>query len=351
MSRRFGTTARIGLGLLVSAVCLWLAVRSAPLDELGALLGEVRYAWIVPSVLATIFSLWGRGCRWRALLAERGSRAEYFWAQGIGSLLTNVFPLRAGEAGRVVIVSRRTSIPLVQVGASLVVERAADLTAVLGLLAALLLLMDVPWAVTATGLVLAAGLTGAWLGVIVLLAAGSRLTGLAEAVAGRLPGRLGALAMESWQHLLESLAPLRNGRVVWQVVLWSLVIWGVSVVSVWASIEAVVPGAGPIEPAFALTAIALGVSLPSSPGFIGVFQLIGQQALVAPFPERYTLASALMIAVLNHAVYYVTTTTLGAVGLARLGLSLKSVRPGEPAEDDAGAETAAAEPRPSVQAP
>ena len=64
---------------------------------------------------------------------------EYFWAQAIGSLLTNVFPLRAGEAGRVVIVSRRVGIPLVQVGASVVVERAVDLAAVMSMLAALLL--------------------------------------------------------------------------------------------------------------------------------------------------------------------------------------------------------------------
>ena len=37
-------------------------------------------------------------------------------------------------------------------------------------------------------------------------------------------------------------------------------------------------------------------TVPSSPGFIGVFQLVGQQALVAPFPERYTPSAALSIA-------------------------------------------------------
>jgi hypothetical protein len=33
-----------------------------------------------------------------------------------------------------------------------------------------------------------------------------------------------------------------------------------------------------------------------------------------------------MIALLNHAVYYVMTSGLGVLGLARLGLSLRSVR-------------------------
>lgn len=347
MSRGFGTSARIGVGLVVSAVCLWLAVQQAPLDELGAVVGRVSFWWLVPSILATLVSLWGRGCRWRALLANRGSRSEYFWAQGIGSLLTNVFPLRAGEAGRVVLIGRRLGIPLVQVGASLVLERAVDLAVVLGLLAALLVIMDVPWPVTATGLALAAALGMAMLGVLVLLLFGRRLTWLVALIAGRLPARLGQLLVDTWGHVLTALEPLRSLRVVATVVAWSLLIWLVSIVSVWASIEAVVPGARPLEATFALTALALGVALPSSPGFIGVFQLIGQQALVAPFPDRYTAANALMFAILNHAVYYVTTTAAGGIGLARLGLSLRSVRP---SESPATSAESATEPRPAASA-
>jgi uncharacterized membrane protein YbhN (UPF0104 family) len=329
VSARFGTAARIGLGLAVSAVCLWLAVGQAPVAELAAILGQVNYWWLVPAALGNVVALWARGCRWRVLLADQGTRTEYFWAQSIGCLLTNVFPLRAGEAGRVVIISRRIGLPLVQVGASVVLERAVDLAVILSLLAGLLLIMDVPWPVTATGLALGAALVVAWLGVIILLLFGRRLTGLAERVAGRMPERFGRLTLDAWSHVLMALEPLRDVRVVAEIVAWSAAIWATTIAAFWASIEAVVPGAGPIEPALALTAIALGVALPSSPGFIGVFQLIGQQALVTPFPQRYTAASGLMIAVLNHAAYYLTTTALGIAGLARLGLSLRAVRGAE----------------------
>jgi uncharacterized membrane protein YbhN (UPF0104 family) len=89
------------------------------------------------------------------------------------------------------------------------------------------------------------------------------------------------------------------------------------------------------------------VSLPSSPGFIGVFQFVGQQALVTPFPDRFTPAAALTVALLYHAVYYVTTTALGAVGLARLGLSLRSVRAPQASEDEAP--PIEAQPSPSAQ--
>ena len=209
-------------------------------------------------------------------------------------------------------------------------ERALDLAVILSLLATLLLIMDVPWQVTATGLALGAALAVAWIGVVVLLLFGRRLTGLVELIAGRLPGRFSQLALDTWSHVLTALDPLRDVRVVGQVVLWSAVVWIMGIGGFWAAIEAVTPGAGLLEPAFALVAVALGVALPSSPGFIGVFHLIGQQALAAPFPDRYTVAQAFIIAILNHAAYYVTSTLIGVVGLARLGISLSAVRAADP---------------------
>jgi uncharacterized membrane protein YbhN (UPF0104 family) len=326
VSGRFGTTAKIGIGLAVSAVCLWLAIGQAPIAELADVLDQVNYWWLAPTALSNVVSLWARGCRWRVLLANQGTRMEYFWAQSIGCLLTNVFPLRAGEAGRVVIVSRRVGLPLVQVGASLVLERAVDLAFVLSLLPVLLLIMDVPWPIAATGLALSVALVVAWLGVFVLLLFGRRLSGPVGLVAARLPERLARYALDAWSHVLTALEPLRDARLVGQVVGWSVVIWLTGILAFWTTIEAVVPGPSLLEASFAVTAISLGVALPSSPGFIGVFQLVGQQALVTPFPLRYTAASALMIALLNHAIYYLVTSGLGALGLARLGLSLRAVR-------------------------
>lgn len=316
----------ITLGLLVSAVCLWLALRQAPLTELGAVLGHVTYSWLAVAVALNVFTLWARGCRWRVLLGNQGTRMEYFWAQCIGSMLTNIFPLRAGEAGRVVIVSRRVGLPLVQVGASLILERALDMAVLLSLLAALLLVMDVPAAVTATGLALGAAVVVAWIGIAVVLVLRARLTGLVHSVAALLPARFGPLMLSVWEHVLTALEPLRSMGVVARVVAWSLAIWAAGIGTFWVAIEAVVPGGSLLEASFALTAVAFGVALPSSPGFIGVFQFIGQQALAAPFPHRYTDANALVIAILNHAAFYIPNSLLGFVGLARLGLSLRSVR-------------------------
>jgi uncharacterized membrane protein YbhN (UPF0104 family) len=338
----------IGLGLIVSAVCLWLAVQQAPISELGEVLGQAQYQWLGLAVILNVFTLWARGCRWRVLLTNQGTRQEYFWAQCIGSMLTNIFPLRAGEAGRVVIISRRVGLPLVQVGASLIVERALDMAVLLSLLAVLLLVMDVPWGVAATGLALGAAVAVAWVGVVVLLVFRRQATILVELVAVRLPDRLAKLVRLVWTGVLTALEPLRSIRVVARVIGWSLLIWAAGIGTFWVAIEAVVPGGSLLEASFALTAVAFGVALPSSPGFIGVFQFIAQQALVTPFPHRYTAASALAIALLNHAAFYIPNTLLGLVGLARLGLSLRSVR--QPASVEAQVAAQETSPRPPAPA-
>ena len=218
-------------------------------------------------------------------------------------------------------------LPLVHVGASLVLERAADLIIVLAMFTSVLMVMDVPWPIAATAVALAVALSLALSVVVVLTVFGRRLTPVAQMLAERwLPDKFGSLVLTAWTNVLDALEPLREVRVVTQVATWSAVIWVVLVVTLWTTIEAVVPGARLIESAFALSAIALGISLPSSPGFIGVFQFVGQQALVTPFPDRFTPSSALTVALLFHLVAYMISMMLGAIGLARLGLSLRTVR-------------------------
>ena len=70
-----------------------------------------------------------------------------------------------------------------------------------------------------------------------------------------------------------------------------------------------------------VVALAFAVAVPSSPGFIGIFQLAGQQALVLPFGAKYDASTALAITITAHLTYYLLTTGLGIVGLWQLGES------------------------------
>jgi uncharacterized protein (TIRG00374 family) len=325
---------QIVVGLLVSAVCLVLAFRAVPLDEVGRALERANYWWLVPAVVAQLLAAFTRARRWQVLLGGQAPFWELFWAQAIGFLFTNVLPLRAGEAARIVVANRRTGLPLVQLGLSVVVERALDMLMVLLLLGVVMLLMPVPAYVTSAALALATLVVLAGLILLALAFRRGAYVAIAATLVRWLPRRLVDPLAARWHELMLGLQAVRQPLLALRATGWSLVTWAAYVAALWAIIEAFVPGASFVEPAFATVALAFGVTVPSSPGFIGVFQLVGQQALVVPFPERYSPSAALSIALLANLVDLGPPSVLGLIGLLRLGISPGTLRQPLQAEAD-----------------
>jgi hypothetical protein len=82
-------TARFWLGIGVSVLCLWLAVRHLPWAEFWSAVRQAHYTWLVPAMLFQVWSVVARAQRWVVLLGQEARLIDAFWAQGIGYLLTN----------------------------------------------------------------------------------------------------------------------------------------------------------------------------------------------------------------------------------------------------------------------
>jgi uncharacterized membrane protein YbhN (UPF0104 family) len=93
----------------------------------------------------------------------------------------------------------------------------------------------------------------------------------------------------------------------------------------WCVIRVFQPDGLVIEAVFMMVALALAVTVPSSPGFIGIFQFTGQQALVLPFGAKYNSSSALAITLSAHLVYYLLTTVIGLVAIWMTGTSFSKL--------------------------
>ncbi len=308
------------LGLLLSAVCLWLAFRQVPFRALGETLSGATYGWLVPAIGLHLLAVWARAARWQALLDARGILADAFWAQGVGFLFTNAFPLRMGEPARVVTLAGRCRLPILRVATSAVVERALDVGTILGILALVLPWMHVP------PLVLRASQTFAALLLVAvgLMAILLHMRERAEAVLRRLLGRLRLPAdglMQRWRELLEGLQALLHRGVALRGLGWSLAVWALYVGFYWCVLRGFRTDPTLVEAGFMVVALALAISVPSSPGFVGVYQLAGQQALSLPFGDRYDPGIALAITLVSHVAYFLLTSLLGAIGLARMGVT------------------------------
>lgn len=120
-------------GLLLSGVALYLVFRNIPLAELADYLKTVNYWWIIPSsaVILVNFSL--RVVRWQLLLSP--FKRTGFWSAYhplmIGFMLNSVLPARIGELARPVIFYKRERVAFSKVLATVGAERVFDVLVLL----------------------------------------------------------------------------------------------------------------------------------------------------------------------------------------------------------------------------
>jgi uncharacterized protein (TIRG00374 family) len=319
------TNWRFWVGGVISVGCFWLALRHVPLTEVAHLVARGDLLWLTFAIILQTLAVVTRAQRWVMILDKKGRLADSFWALGVGYLFTNVFPLRMGEPARVVLMAQRSNLPVMQVAASAIVERVLDVATIVLLLVLVLPLMSVPPLVIRSGMTL--GLLA--LSAIAVLLLTVRFQSQSERIFAGVVRRTRILPTEAivakWRELVAGLASFTKSRVAVQSVGWSLITWFFSVAMYWCVLRAFQPDASPVEAVFVVVALCFAVSVPSSPGFLGVFQLVGQQALVLPFGGKYEATHAMAIIMSAYLAYYLLTTILGVIGLWRLGESFANV--------------------------
>jgi hypothetical protein len=85
-----------------------------------------NYYWLIPAAVAQLIAILMRSQRWAVLLDRKYELEASVWSQGIGYLFTNLFPFRLGEVARVLVMSERCKMPIVQVAGTAIVERLLD---------------------------------------------------------------------------------------------------------------------------------------------------------------------------------------------------------------------------------
>jgi hypothetical protein len=314
-------TGRFWVSCAVSLLCLWLAFRHIPVGEVVHLLAGAHCLLLLAALAADFLAVVARAWRWVAVLQTEAALTDSFWAQGVGFLFTNVFPLRLGEPARVLVMSERCGLPVMQVTASAIVERLLDAATNVLVLVLVLRWMRVPPLMRQAGMSFGGiALTGLLL-LLLLVRFRHHSESLVQALCARVPFLPAKRIMTWWKELISGFLPLTRGRVALQAIAGSLVAWALSLAMFWCVLRAFHADGTLVEAAFMMVALSFAMSVPSSPGFVGVFQLVGQQALVLPFGAKYDAVSALAITLTVHLTYYLLTTTLGVIGLWRLGES------------------------------
>ncbi|HXE58707.1 MAG TPA: lysylphosphatidylglycerol synthase transmembrane domain-containing protein [Gemmatimonadales bacterium] len=326
-----GRLWRASLGLVVSLALVAVILAKVDEEQVWRHLRDARpLPLVVAVILATIpFGL--RVFRWRILLrADGGGAIPYrpLWhAIAMGFTANNVLPLRAGEVVRTYAISRLAGVRFATAFSSVAVERVFDGMAVILLFAVGLFLSGLPAGTTIGGVAVASAATKAGIAVVAALLLAALVVGFphwaeravrAVVPASRLADRLVGLI----EGVVHGLHVLRSPGRIAAVALWSLALWTVNGLSFYAAFFAFDIPVGVAGALLLQGLLIIGISLPSTPGYVGVFEgvVIAALAVYGISSER-----ALSYALAYHVTTFLPITLLGAWSLARTNLGLRQL--------------------------
>jgi uncharacterized protein (TIRG00374 family) len=312
------------VGLGISALFAYLAVRNVDFQNVWRGLRASNYWWLLPAFAMLAAAIWLKAIRWRYMFTRetRPATRPVLAALLVGYFFNSVLPARAGEAARVVALNRRAGTSLAEAGATVVLERAYDILCLL-----LLLFIATPWlpsiswlrAAALLGIVVAAGLAAA---ILVLARWGTRPVH----VTLRPLHRLSFLADKRIEHvgdrIGEGLAAARQPPLFAAALVLTTISWLTLALSAWFVMRGF-----HFELAFAaavLIVVATNVAqiLPSSPAAVGVFEAA---IIVALRPYHVSDSRALSYALVLHALNFLPFIVLGLL-LLRGTMQARSVQ-------------------------
>jgi glycosyltransferase 2 family protein len=320
----------------ISVALIWWLLASVDLGQLRAQLVRTDWRWLTLAAAFGIAGLWVRAWRWHYLFPPGSNPPGLVPAIMIGYMVNNVLPLRAGEFVRVYVVARRWPGRFWTAAATLIVERVLDSLCIVLILGLLILVVEVPPQVEIVALViLAVDLVG-----ISVIAAITLAPDRCRQIIGRLVRRWPRARERSlrvFETFLHGLDGIRTPRHVLPLLVMTVLVWVMPAAAAWTALRA----AGLDLPLLAgwlvLAFVGLGVSIPSAPGYFGVFHFAAVKAVgVFGVPET----AALGFAIAFHASQFVPVTLVGWLYLLRehvsLGEATRAIAPDAPA---AGAST------------
>jgi uncharacterized protein (TIRG00374 family) len=316
------------LGLAVSAGLLFVFFQTSDLRSIAGAIGQVNWLSIVPAVGVYFLGVWLRAVRWRFLILPFAeiATARLFRVIVIGFAVNNVLPFRLGELVRAFVLRNSDGVPIAATLASIVLERVLDVVALCVLLALVTLFVPLDGWLAALGSVAWLGVACAGLGLAVLALAPRnllrRLMDSAVAVASRPSEKLGRLA----ESFLSGMRAVETPRAMIIVGALSLACWVAELGLYYLLMIGFAFNSGILGLIAGMVAANLATVLPSSPGYVGTFDVPLQSVLSESFGVAPLLASSYTLFV--HAALLVPVTIVGLVFLSWEDLSIRALSRG-----------------------
>jgi len=344
--------ARFWIGILISIVALAFAFRQVDFAGVLDALTDVNYWILAASLVPLVLFLVLRAVRWRLLFyPKQGLRLiNLFAVINIGYLLSNIFPARLGDIARAYLIGDTENVSRASAFSTVVAERVLDALCAVGGFFLVLPFAPLPDWMVRSGLVVGAAALVAIILFVVLVRrkewslrlidrilravhwpSHERMAWFWSRLAERT--RLRFLARLPWADrtdlgemagsLIDGFSGIATPRLGLPILFWSILIWAVISAYYWVVLLAFEPGQPYVAGLAVASITALGMTIPSSPGFIGVFEFLTRETMVlfGMVPDV-----ALGYALVAHAVVYVVYSLLGLASMFQQNLSYAEIQ-------------------------
>jgi uncharacterized protein (TIRG00374 family) len=335
----FSRLAKLGLGLAITAGCVFLMLKKVSIREIGESLAGLRWRYVLLGVASLAIGYALRILRWKTMLdsAKPETRYSAYIPPFLGSIgMNNILPFRSGDVLRAFVFPASIGIGRTLSLVTLVLERAFDvLVLILFIIAGIFSSASSgypPWVVP-TALFLGASLVA---GAAVLFVFGGKLAsflGRKASASGSGLERLASKAAIALAGFLESMRSIigSGGRMA-RILAISVLAWlfesGVFLCILLAFGESDYASYAPLVMAIG----TLATLVPSSPGYVGPFHL-AVSSLLLGLGMSGGVATGYSVVV--HLCLWLPTTLAGCLCIALRPELFKAARkPQNPADSE-----------------
>jgi glycosyltransferase 2 family protein len=317
-TRKKSSTWLLVFAFLLAAVLLYFTLRGLDWASFWKAITGGHYAILLLTIPLASINYFIRATRWSTLVnsEKKIPLLSVFWANMVGYLGNAYLPARAGELIRSAYLGQKST-GTSFVFATAMVERLLDVIALV-LIGSVALLMQSQISFLLAGaikLMAAAGVLGL---VIVIIAPFQEKLIASLVVRLPLPARINQNIDEQIKRFLVGMRSLQDIRRLASFIFLTAVIWLIDGIGTMIGVHIISQSISLGHALILLAALGLASAIPSTPGYIGVYQFVAVSVLV---PFGFSRPAALVYILISQVVGYIVISFWGLIGLWQINRS------------------------------
>ena len=301
---------KLFIGIVSSAVFLWLAARGIDWSQFGHALSRTRWIFLIPAVVFTMLGHFSRSIRWKYMMAPvKQCGIRPLWAAtAIAFMVNNLLPARLGELVRAFVIGRSQNVSRSASFATIVYERVVDVFVLILLLWFCMVRISGPEWLARSAEVLVVFNVALFALLFAMVRWRERFRLLIARFVRPLPPDTQRRMHDSADAFVVGLGVVTKPKASLPIALLSVAVWGCAVLAVWCCLVAFRLELPIMASLMVIVLVSLGSMIPSAPAFLGTLQYACVVALGVYGIDR---ANALAFSAVYHVTQFLPITLTG----------------------------------------